>query len=223
MPRAAVACAGVERAVLRETLAATLVKDHADRPTFDDVFDRYFALPTRAARERKRRGERRARARAPARGGPGAGRASEPEGETAPGDAGTSASSARAPARSDAAAAPRAELAQRRRALLATPFRVMDPREVEALRDLVAELSRRLRVRWSRRVAARGSAAASTCAARIRRALSRGGVPIELLLRAAAPGQGRPGRARRSVVLDRHRRRVPARACWRRRAASSAA
>ena len=44
---AAVARAGIDRPVLRETLAATLVKDHADRGTFDDVFDRYFALPMR--------------------------------------------------------------------------------------------------------------------------------------------------------------------------------
>src|SRR6185503_13032996 len=41
---AAVSAAGVERAVLREALAATLVKDEAERPTFDVLFERAFPL-----------------------------------------------------------------------------------------------------------------------------------------------------------------------------------
>jgi uncharacterized protein with von Willebrand factor type A (vWA) domain len=79
------------------------------------------------------------------------------------------------------------ELAERR-ALLAKPFRLMDGREVESLQDLVAELSRRLRVRWSRRLvrAARGRLDLRRT---IRGALSRGGVPIELMLRAPRPGK----------------------------------
>jgi uncharacterized protein with von Willebrand factor type A (vWA) domain len=64
----------------------------------------------------------------------------------------------------------------------------MDPREIDALRDLVAELSRRLRVRWSRRVA-RATRGRLDLRRTIRRALSRGGVPIELLLRAPRPGK----------------------------------
>src|SRR6516165_2682020 len=52
----AVAVAGVERAVLREALAATLVKDEADRPTFDPIFDAVFPLvgaePERGRRRR---------------------------------------------------------------------------------------------------------------------------------------------------------------------------
>src|SRR3989442_2608714 len=40
----AVAAAGVEREVLRESLAACLVKDEADRPTFDRLFDAAFPL-----------------------------------------------------------------------------------------------------------------------------------------------------------------------------------
>src|SRR5262245_66432155 len=39
---AAVAAAGVDRGVLREALAATLVKDEADRPAFDTRFDAMF-------------------------------------------------------------------------------------------------------------------------------------------------------------------------------------
>src|SRR5262249_42095128 len=41
---------GIERPLLREALAAALIKDHAQRATFDDVFDRYFALPAVAGR-----------------------------------------------------------------------------------------------------------------------------------------------------------------------------
>ncbi|HJW67497.1 MAG TPA: hypothetical protein VJ419_06885, partial [Gaiellaceae bacterium] len=40
----AVAAAGVERETLREALAATLVKDEDERPTFDRLFDAAFPL-----------------------------------------------------------------------------------------------------------------------------------------------------------------------------------
>ncbi|HSQ00471.1 MAG TPA: hypothetical protein VL049_24890, partial [Candidatus Dormibacteraeota bacterium] len=50
---AAVRVAGIERPVLREALAAALIKDHAQRAAFDDVFDRYFALPPIAGRARR--------------------------------------------------------------------------------------------------------------------------------------------------------------------------
>ena len=180
---AAVARAGIDRPVLRETLAATLVKDHADRGTFDDVFDRYFALPMRAPAAPKR---------APTphegdgagRGGPGSGRGPQREGGA--GEAGEERRDQRAgdePTRQRAAR----ELAQRR-AILSKPFRAMDGRDVEALRDLVAELSRRLRARWSRRQA-RAARGRLDLRRTIRRALSRGGVPIELLLRAPRPGK----------------------------------
>ena len=81
---AAVAAAGVDRAVLREALAATLVKDEADRPAFDARFDTMFpargAPPARPRKGRaRRRSGRRRRRRARARGA-GAGR-SPPRGE----------------------------------------------------------------------------------------------------------------------------------------------
>src|SRR5579871_682462 len=40
----AVAAAGIERPVLREALATALVKDEADRPVFDRLFDEAFPL-----------------------------------------------------------------------------------------------------------------------------------------------------------------------------------
>src|SRR6516225_5597740 len=54
---AAVAAAGVERSVLRDALATTLVRDERDRPVFDRLFDETFPLiGARAARPGRRRG-----------------------------------------------------------------------------------------------------------------------------------------------------------------------
>src|SRR5207244_11227362 len=53
----AVAAAGVQREVLRESLAACLVKDEEDRPVFDRLFDASFPLvgaEREAGRRRKR-------------------------------------------------------------------------------------------------------------------------------------------------------------------------
>ena len=64
----------------------------------------------------------------------------------------------------------------------------MEPREVEEARDLVAELSRR----FARPLVAPHARAAHgrlDLRRTIRRALSRGGVPIELLLRPPRPGK----------------------------------
>lgn len=41
----AVAAAGIERAAMREALAATLIKDEADRPAFDESFASFFRAP----------------------------------------------------------------------------------------------------------------------------------------------------------------------------------
>ena len=50
----AVAAAGLERIRLREALAATLVKDEADRPAFDREFDLYFRASHRSRTDPKR-------------------------------------------------------------------------------------------------------------------------------------------------------------------------
>jgi uncharacterized protein with von Willebrand factor type A (vWA) domain len=47
----AVAAAGIERARMHEALAACLIKDEADRPTFDESFNRFFAAPARERSE----------------------------------------------------------------------------------------------------------------------------------------------------------------------------
>src|SRR5579862_8770062 len=43
----AVAAAGIERSRMHEALAAALIKDEADRPAFDESFNRFFAAPAR--------------------------------------------------------------------------------------------------------------------------------------------------------------------------------
>src|SRR5881409_1801329 len=52
---AAVAAAGIEREVLRESLAATLVKDEGERPGFDRIFDVMFPLVGAAGEPGRRR------------------------------------------------------------------------------------------------------------------------------------------------------------------------
>ncbi len=177
---AAVRVAGIERPVLREALAAALIKDHAERAVFDATFDRYFAPPAAPAR---------ARGLKPPREGEGAGRFGEAAGRGSPGEAGRGGP----PKREDSRQAPEARerSAQRlaeRKALAEKPFRALDPHEVEALDDLVAALSRRIRTRVARRrrTAKRGRVDLRRT---IRRALSRGGVPLELLFRRPRPGK----------------------------------
>lgn len=176
---AAVQALGIERPVLREALAAALIKDVAERATFDDVFDRYFALPPVAGRVR--------RAPQPAEGGAG-GRGGEGAGRGQPDQEGRSGQRPRDEPQRPGAERSRARELARRKALAARPFREMQPDEVEELAALVAELGRRLRARFARRQrhANRGRVDMRRT---IRRALSRGGVPIEVLLRRPRPGK----------------------------------
>ncbi|MGE3497281.1 MAG: VWA domain-containing protein [Candidatus Binatia bacterium] len=178
---AAVRVAGIDRAELREALAASLVKDHADRAQFDAVFDRYFALSAPGGRPKTR----------DAASGLGAGRFGSGEGRGQPQEKGRGqrrpeAPEPDAPAATPAEHAHRARDLARTRALAAKPFRDMQPRDVEELDALVAELSRRLRARFARRQrrAARGRVDMRRT---LRRALSRGGVPIELVFRERRP------------------------------------
>jgi uncharacterized protein with von Willebrand factor type A (vWA) domain len=173
----AVRVAGIDRPVLREALAAALIKDHAERATFDDVFDRYFALPARAGRSRRP---------ATPREGEGSGRGGEGAGRGQPRQEGARGEQPRAEPR--AGHRQRARELARRRALAAKPFRDMAPDEIEALEDLVAELGRRLRSRFSRRQR-RVRGGRVDMRRTIRRALSRGGVPLEVLFRAPRPGK----------------------------------
>jgi len=176
---AAVRVAGIERPVLRAALAAALVKDHADRAAFDAVFDHYFAIRAASAAKRPPPPEGGAGA---GRQGPGAGRGTQPEaGRLGP-------PRAREEPPRPAPSAPRAAALARRKALAAKPFRDMDALEVEALDDLVADLGRRLRARFSRR-ARRAARGRLDLRRTIRRARARGGVPLELVWKQPRPGK----------------------------------
>jgi len=176
---AAVAAVGVERSSLRESLSAELVKDQADRPVYDEIFDRYFAFPAESlAKKNKKR----------AAGGQG-GRSGEGDGQgrkevargAVPGER-------RGEDRAGEDEAERQAMRRlaERKALASIPFRDMDPLDVEKLDDLAAELSRRFRLRFARRVR-RANRGRLDVRRTVRRALSRGGVPIELLLKKPRP------------------------------------
>lgn len=167
----AVAVAGVERPVFRECLAATLVKEHADRLLFDDVFDRYFAVPGR-----ERRGAKKPPPLAADEGGSGGGDGSgHIEG---PRDQRLDRLHERERGRKLA----------RHRSLRELPFRDMSALQVEESRELAEELARRFRVRWSRRLR-RARRGRLDMRRTIRRSMSRGGVALELLFRKPRPGK----------------------------------
>lgn len=174
----AAATLGIERATLREALAATLVKDHGDRPIFDTVFDRYFGVPRRRLAQRKPR----AAEGDAGNGGDGEGQGRKPQA------AGAGAGEERRDERESQREQTDGNKLALRRALMAKPFEAMDPRDVDELRDLVATLARRYRTRWSRR--ARGAKAGRIDMRRtIRHATTRGGVPLELFYRRPRPGK----------------------------------
>ena len=184
----AVTHAGIERGAFRDALAATLVKDESDHPTFDAVFERFFATP-RPVRTKTRRGMSDAQEGAAARGHGTSGAAPRPQEPEPP------------PGRRPAHAEPeerrtprqqphntQAERLLRRRTLDAMPFRTMSPRDVEECAELVAEMARRFTANLRRRQ----RAAAHTridMRRTIRRSLSTGGVPLRLAYRERAPGK----------------------------------
>src|SRR5262249_20180186 len=155
----AVAAAGIERETLREALAATLVKDEGERPTFDRLFEIAFPLGGRDAEAGRRR-----RRDGPSGAGAGGG------GGDAAGDSGgrraadhDEAPGARAGAtpredgraggvhQRDAGDRGRMGRAARRQALLEQPLELFTARDVAEARDLVRELGARLRGRLARR------------------------------------------------------------------------
>lgn len=178
---------GVEPQAFREGLAAALIKDEADRPAFDTVFERFFAVPGR----KRGLGER------PRPSDEGQGRGTG-TGRTAP-----VLSSRRpdrgkpTPARPSRLRAERQEREQgeergrklaRVRTLLNMRFDQMSPPDVEACETLMAELAQRFRAHLSRRqrTARRGSIDIRRT---LRRSISTGGVPIDPAFRHRRPGR----------------------------------
>lgn len=211
----AAASAGVARDVLREALAAALIKDERDRPVYLVAFERVFppgaGAITLARRKRARRGGENGEG-----GASGTGRAagaSQAAAGTASADREQSGrrprearrdvadgNAAPEPRRSAAAADPPGEEAEaeahggsadaerrlRERALTQLPFRAMTAADVEAATPLVAALVARLRTRLRRRLAPRPTGRLDFRRT-IRAAVPRGGVPFERRYRARRP------------------------------------
>jgi uncharacterized protein with von Willebrand factor type A (vWA) domain len=184
---------GVERPALREALAATLLKDEAERATFDELFDRFFAAP----------GRQRGKGARPQPSEDGSGRGA--------GKAGVFPRPATQPERPSRVAERPQPLAERRQhleerraqrqrphtagerlaraqTLQTTPFDEMTVDQVEECAELVAELARHLRAHISRRqrAARRGCVDIRRT---LRRSIEYGGVPFEPAFRWRRPGR----------------------------------
>ena len=176
----AAAAVGVEREPLREALAASIVKDEADRATFDEVFDRFFTSGEPARRKH----------REPRSGGEGVGRAGEEGRAPRP----------KPPPKPKEDRAERPALArkesphpavrkrERRRSLLRTPFRELTPQEAEELTALGEELGRRFRARLARRYRV-GRRGRLDFRRTLRRSIAHGGAAFDLVLRRRRPGR----------------------------------
>jgi uncharacterized protein with von Willebrand factor type A (vWA) domain len=195
----AVAAAGVERTMLREALAATLVKDERDRALFDRLFDDAFPLEG-GKKEAVGRGRKTSADSAGAGGGRGDGEGTGSR--RPPRDESTGpAQGVRAEPRSGGRGvvprgreperpgdARRRSRAARRAALLERPLAELTTRDVAEARELVRELGERLRGRLARRERAlrRGRLDIRRT---LRAAISSGGVPLRLRSRGRRPGR----------------------------------
>jgi len=182
----AVRIVGVERSALQDGLAATLLKDEADRLVFDATFERCFPL---LGRHR------------------GKGQRPEPSGDESSSGAGRSGAqvrSARPQERPDLPASDkpsslrergptihrtqssRSRLLIGRRRLQAIPFAEMSPQDIEGCDALIAELAQRFRAHLRRRLrhARRGRLDIRRT---IRWSISKGGVPIQTAFRGRRP------------------------------------
>jgi len=187
---AAVAAAGVEREVMRESLAAALVKDERERPTFDALFDAIFPLvgPADGTSRRKRRRAGGGGGHEERGTGEGNGRGRRREVERVEGAAARKPTPQRTGEPIAHREHGRASRAARAARLLALPFHEFTSRDVDEARDLVRELGRRLRARLARRerAARRGRVDFRRT---IRSSIATGGVPVRPRWRARRPAR----------------------------------
>jgi uncharacterized protein with von Willebrand factor type A (vWA) domain len=183
----AAAAAGVEREPLREALAAALVKDEIDRPTYDEVFERFFTA--RASESRRRKGVRQAGATTGAgRGEEAGGMAKRREEKPKPADRPQAAEARDVERkRGDTLREREIERRRRRRRILTRPFRELEPLEADEMPALAEELAHRFRGRLRRRLGA-GRRGRLDFRRTLRRSIARGGVPFDLELRRRRPG-----------------------------------
>ncbi len=205
----AVAVVGVERELLREALAASLVKEEAERPTFDEIFARFFAGPGRKRKGKLNNpsGEGKAQ-RAKGHSSQSqthlqsqekqriAERPSQDTQEPRPSQKQQQAG-AEFTDRNEKAAQEANEDTQphqyktkltQQQALLEKPFKEFDVHDVESSKALVEELARRIRGRLSRRYK-RGRRGRLNFRRTFRSSVTHGGTPIELFWRYRRPGK----------------------------------
>jgi len=178
----AVAAAGLDRNVFREALAATLIKDEADRSTFDEVFESFFATPPHHFPKKK---QRRPEGVEPGGGGSASNRHEHSQRERR--DQPPPESAARPRATQEHQRAPFAgQRPAHQRALERRPLQELSSREIEESELLVAALAQRLRRRFSRRqrAARRGRIDLRRT---LRGAASVGGIPIDPAFRRQRP------------------------------------
>ena len=181
---AAVAAAGIERGVLRESLATTLVKDEHDRPAFDELFDAMFPLVRHAdpkTAKRKLRAGPGEPVLGRGSGGSGHGAAATPPPEPRAFLTGAQPTGDEPRRHGDGRSR-----SARRRALLRQPLHMLDPREVEEAKELVRELGARLRGRLARRERRRVRGRLDVRRI-LRAATSTGGMPLRLVRRSRRP------------------------------------
>ena len=211
----AVAAAGVEREVLREALAACVVKDEEDRFAFDEVFNRFFAGSHRRAKKKPH-----------PHSGEGVGRrttqtaqsesarprehpskksekksvssqglqAQEPESKEKKDKKKQKAQSLRPatetgqnPEEDETHKQEKARLAKRK-ALVHKSLSLFDSRDVEETKEVVEDLARRFQGHLSRRYR-RTKRGRLDFRRTIRASISHGGAPINLLLKGRRPGK----------------------------------
>lgn len=207
----AVGAVGVEEDLLREALAACLLKEEDDRFTFDEIFSRFFAGPKgrRKGKLQTSSGEGE-RQNTKTQGNLGRPQDQPPEqqpktksqvpkqseqqpanneDQKADGQSSIPHSAFRTPHFSPLPPKSGSQhLAPKNKALLEKPFHLFDARDVEDTKDLVEALARQFRARLSRRYKPRKHGRFDFRRT-IRASISRGGVPIELLLRGRKPGK----------------------------------
>jgi len=181
----AVGLVGVEREVLRDGLAATLLKDEADRLSFDAAFDRCFPLITR----QRGRGPRPQPTDDGAARGVGASRTPQhavlpPE---RPRTEGRRHPSARDPHPQAVADHDRRRPLFQSRRVQTIPFERMSPRDIEDCDALVASLAQRFRAHMSRRQR-RKRRGRLDIRRTIRWSIGSGGVPLHAAFRQRRPG-----------------------------------
>jgi uncharacterized protein with von Willebrand factor type A (vWA) domain len=211
----AMSVVGIERELLREALAASLVKEEEDRPLFDEIFTRFFAGPSRRRKGKQRQvaGEDNGQQTResglqsgiqdrPKEKPQSQGRSSREQKEPRqPQEQPHSAKESQErqektteePSQGEQEEQPEQETRHKtrlalRRALLEKPFQEFDSRDVESAKELVEELARRLRGRLSRRYK-RGARGRLDFRRTFRVSVAHGGTPIELFWRQRRPGK----------------------------------